>query len=84
MYCRDCDVECSCVGIYDRQLHYECPECSLEYEESYEDVVSCPVCDSISNLLGVLGSRRHCRCRHCGAESSRSVAVVERELEEVF
>lgn len=30
----------------------------------------CPLCEGSGQLLGILGNRRHFRCRNCGADFS--------------
>jgi hypothetical protein len=56
-------------GIEDRQGELAMLG-ALDFEDEEPDFLPCPVCGGEGGLLGILGSRMHYRCRHCGADFS--------------
>jgi hypothetical protein len=48
--------------------------------EDLEDFEQCSICDGPLMLLGVLGNRKHMRCRNCGMDFSKEIPNEERAI----
>ena len=49
------------------------------------EILECPVCYGEVGIVGVLGWRVHCQCRHCGIEFSKDLKEMdETEREDIL